>query len=90
MDMEVAMGMSSDDKTVVQTALSREDYERFRSIAKREGKTLKAALEEAAKEYAATRDRPDPDDPFFSYEPTDRDGESVTATKTDEYLYGDG
>ncbi len=89
MDMEVAMDMDTNDETVVQTSLSGEEYERFRSIAERQGKTLKEALNEAAKEYVATRDRPDPDDPFFSYEPTEDGGESVTATKTDDYLYGD-
>lgn len=89
MDMEVAMDMGTNDETVVQTSLSADEYERFRAIAEREGKTLKEALKEAATEYVATREQPDPDDPFFSYEPPE-DGEgSVTATKTDEYLYGD-
>ena len=31
---------------------------------------------------------PDPADPFFSYEPLEDAGESATAEKTDEYLYG--
>lgn len=83
------MDMGTNDETVVQTALSPEEYERFRSIAEREGKTLKEALREAATEYVTTREEPDPDDPFFSYEPPETVGESVTATKTDEYLYGD-
>lgn len=91
MELEVAMEMGTNDETVVQTALSSEEYERFRSIAQREGKTLKEALKDAANEYVTERERPDPDDPFFSYDPPERtDDESVTATKTDEYLYGDG
>ena len=88
MNMEVAMDMEKSERTVVQTVLSPEEYERFREVAEREGKTLKQALEDAAKEYVGARARPDPDDPFFSYRPTDVDGERVTATKTDEYLYG--
>ncbi|WP_255192953.1 hypothetical protein [Natronobeatus ordinarius] len=81
--------MGKSEKTVVQTALSPEEYERFRAIAQREDKTLKEALRDAAKEYVGSRDRPDPDDPFFSYRPPEVDDERVTATKTDEYLYGD-
>ncbi len=82
------MDMGRSDETVVQTALSAEEYERFRAVAEREGKTLKEALNEAAREYVGARDRPDPDDPFFDYEPPAVDTERVTATKTDDYLYG--
>ncbi|WP_440770521.1 ribbon-helix-helix protein, CopG family [Natronorubrum sp. DTA28] len=81
--------MGTNDETVVQTALSADEYERFRSIAEREGKTLKEALRAAATEYVTEREQPDPDDPFFSYDPPRDDGEAVTATKTDDYLYGD-
>ena len=75
-------------ETIVQISLPTAEYERFRAVAKREGKTSEDALEEAINEYVSSRVRPTLDDPFFSYEPPSVDG-SVTATRTEKYLYGD-
>ncbi len=51
-------------------------------------KTLKEALKDAANEYVTEREQPDPDDPFFSYEPPERtDDESVTASGLFAYFH---
>lgn len=82
------MAMSTDEK-VVQTTLSREEYERLRRIADAEGQSLKETLRSAASEYVRARATPTPDDPFFAYEAEGSSGEDVSATEVDEYLYGE-
>jgi len=87
--MSIEKDMSIDsDGTVVQTELDDDEYERFRRIADREGLSLKEALRRAATEFASSRERHDPDDPFFVGADDDVDTErELTARKTDEYLY---
>lgn len=80
------MTMSSDEK-VVQTTLRREEYDLLCSVAEDEGMSIKETLRDAATQYARARSRPDPDDPLFAYEPDGSTGESLSATRTDEYLY---
>lgn len=80
--------MSSDGK-VVQTELSASEYERLREVAEDQGKPLKAVVRDAIAAYAAGHAEPDPEDPVFVAEPPSVDGDTVSAEKTDEYLYGD-
>lgn len=80
--------MSSDAK-VVQTELSSAEYERLRRVADQEDKSLKELLRDAATEYTRTHGELDPEDPLFQYEPDGTTGESLSAAKTDEYLYGE-
>jgi hypothetical protein len=80
--------MSSDGK-VVQTELPASEYERLREVAEDQGKPLKAVVRDAIAAYAAGHATPDPDDPLFTAEPPAVGGDTVDATKTDDYLYGD-
>ncbi len=86
MDMDMSM---DEGGTVVQTRLPPEEYERFRRAAEAEGATLKEALREAARRYAGSHGRPDPDDPLFAFEPADESGERFSAADTDDVLYGE-
>lgn len=90
MNMRNIMSMDSDGK-VVQTRLGTDEYERLRRVADAEGLSLKEALRRAATEFAATHARHDPDDPFFAEMPDEGevDGEDLTATETESYLYGE-
>ncbi|MFB6307866.1 MAG: hypothetical protein ABEH35_00910 [Haloarculaceae archaeon] len=67
--------------------ISDEVYQRLLRIATETDRSLDEILQEAAVEYARTHDPVDPDDPLFAYEPSGESDRSVTATKTDEYLY---
>lgn len=82
--------MSSDTASkVVQTRLTEQEYEQLRRVAEQEDLPLKEVLRKAAMEFSKRQEKHDPEDPFFSGsvpESTD-DEESLTATKTDEYLY---
>lgn len=82
------MAMSSDGK-VVQTELAPAEYERLRQVARQEDKPLKEVLRQAALAYVDTHVAPDPNDPFFTLEPPAGDGEEVSASDADEFLYGD-
>lgn len=86
------MSMDTDAETkVVQTRLHREEYDRFREVAEREGFSIKEALRAAASEFAERHGRYDPSDPFFAGADAEHASEErLTATETDEYLYGDG
>lgn len=81
------MSMSSDEK-VVQTRLDPGEYERLRQVAEQEEKPLKEVLREAALAYADSHVQPDPDDPLFTVDPPDGDGEELSASDADDYLYG--
>lgn len=58
--------MSSDDAKHVQTELSDEEYEQFRSFARERGLSLKEAGREAMVEWVERQHRADPDDPAFT------------------------
>lgn len=83
------MSMSSDTK-VVQTRLDRSEYERLQDVADQEDKPLKEVLREAVLAYTDAHVRPDPDDPLFTVDPPAGDGDDLSASDTDDYLYGDG
>ncbi len=78
---------------VVQTELSEREYERLRQLADEEDISLKEALRRAATAYVESKDRPDPDDPFFTFH--DRIDADAAATgdtdarEMDDDLYGD-
>lgn len=86
--------MSRTDTKVVQTELSESEYERLRRYADEEGISLKEALRRATDAYLEAKDRPDPDDPFFTFhERVDADavaGPETSARDMDDDLYGDG
>lgn len=88
MNMRKLMTMSGEEK-VVQTTLSREEYERLRRLAEIEGESLKETLRAAATAYVREQSSPDPDDPFFAYEADGTTGEELSAADVDEYLYGE-
>lgn len=85
--------MPRSDNKVVQTELPESEYERLRQHADDEGISLKEALRRATDAYLEAKDRPDPDDPFFSFH--DRvdseavDGPETDAAEMDDDLYGD-
>ncbi|WP_135664067.1 hypothetical protein [Halorhabdus rudnickae] len=82
--------MSTDaDAKVVQTRLTEQEYEQLRRVADQEGLPLKEVLRRAAIEFSKRQEKHDPEDPFFAEQvPEVADEESsLTATKTDEYLY---
>lgn len=85
--------MPENETKVVQTELDRSAYRRLRQHAEEEGVSLKEALRRATDAYIEAKDRPDPDDPFFSFH--DRvDVEAAADSQTDaremdEDLYGD-
>ncbi|WP_136688400.1 hypothetical protein [Halorhabdus amylolytica] len=81
--------MSTDaDAKVVQTQLTEQEYERLRRVADQEGLPLKEVLRLAAIEFSKRQEKHDPDDPFFAGDvPADDDDSSLTAAKTDDYLY---
>ncbi|MFW5950204.1 MAG: hypothetical protein ACOCR6_02510 [archaeon] len=57
--------MSSDTKHV-QTELSEDEYERFRTFAREHGLSLKEAGHDALIEWIERQQRPDPNDPAFT------------------------
>lgn len=73
------------DTKVVQTALSDDEYERFRAVVEDEDLTVKEGVRRAIREYADSHMRYDPDDPIFNVEPHEG-GESFDAAETDELL----
>ena len=76
------------DAKVVQTRLTEQEYERLRRVADQEGLPLKEVLRRAAVEFSKRQEKHDPDDPFFAGDvPAADDESSLTATKTDDYLY---
>lgn len=85
--------MSRSDTKVVQTELPEPEYRRLRQFADEEGISLKEALRRATDAYLEAKDRPDPDDPFFTFhERMDVDaaaGPETDARDMDEDLYGD-
>lgn len=83
------MNMSSDEK-VVQTTLSRDEYERLRRVAEASDRSLKETLRIAARQFVRDESVPDPDDPFFAHDPEGSVGETLSAADVDEYLYGEG
>lgn len=58
--------MSSDEAKHVQTELSDEEYERFRSFARERGLSIKEAGREAMVEWVQRQQRADPNDPAFT------------------------
>ncbi|MFW6437022.1 MAG: hypothetical protein ACOCYZ_05260 [Halococcoides sp.] len=76
------------ESRVVQTRLPENEYEQLRRVAEQEGLSLKDALRQAALEFTERQGKHDPSDPFFDGSvPETDDDTSLTATKTDEYLY---
>lgn len=74
--------MSETDSKVVQTELPETEYRRLRRHADEEGISLKEALRRATDAYLEAEDRPDPDDPFFTFH--DRvDAEAAASDETD-------
>jgi len=82
--------MSESDK-VVQTELPKEEYERLARVAKKEEKSLKQLLREAASEYTRRHQEIDMSDPFFKIDVgnSSKKNDDKAAEKTDEYLYDD-
>lgn len=78
---------TSSDVELVQTELSLEEYERLRSVAEQEGKSLEELLRDAATAYTRSYCELDPGDPLFYYQPDGAAGADLSAEKTDEYHY---
>jgi len=85
--------MSRTDAKVVQTELPESEYWRLRQLADEEGISLKEALRRATGAYLEAKDRPDPEDPFFTFhDRVDADAaadDETDAREMDEDLYGD-
>lgn len=85
--------MSKSDEKVVQTRLPESEYRRLREVADAEDLSLKEALRRAANAYVEANDRPEPDDPFFTFhDRVDVEAvadESTDARDMDDDLYGE-
>jgi hypothetical protein len=85
--------MARSDRKVVQTELSESEYRRLRQLADEEDISLKEALRRATDAYLEVKDRPDPEDPFFTFhDRVDTEaatGEETDARNMDEDLYGE-
>lgn len=81
--------MPNDDASiVVQTRLDEDEYERLRRVATDNNLSQQYVLRKAVRKYVSCHQNHDPDDSFFSKPPKDATAESsLTAKKTEEYLY---
>ena len=71
---------------VVQTELSRSEYERLREVSTRKNISLKEALRQAVEEWVRQQ-TPMEADPLFSLEPKDT-GVETDSSSLDKELYG--
>lgn len=81
--------MQSDKRKVVQTTLTRDEYELLADTLSKRGMTIQEGLRKAALELVESSSKVDPNDPFFRIKPSRSGGPSDLSTKHDIYLYGE-
>lgn len=70
------MSTGTDGTKIIQTEVSRSEYERLQKLAEQEGYSLKRLLREAAREYGDRHLQYDPDDPLFTATPAESQAET--------------